>query len=66
MAWVGFFVFLAFLLAGLFAGMEIHGYGSANGWPALWSFALAIPVSGLIVFAGVLANGAIGFLAKRR
>lgn len=65
MAKLGFLVFLAFVAAGVWAAIEIFSYGKASGWPMLGSLALAIPVSGAIVFAGVLANGALGFFARR-
>lgn len=60
MAQVGFLVFIGFVIAGLWAAMEIFSYGASNGWPMIGSMALAIPIAGAIVFTGVLVNGAIG------
>lgn len=65
MAKLGFLVFLGFVAAGVWAAIEIFSYGAANGWPLIGSMALAIPVSGFIAFAGALANGALGFFARR-
>ncbi|MCV9940891.1 hypothetical protein OIU35_31460 [Boseaceae bacterium BT-24-1] len=63
MAKIGFLVFLGFVISGLWVALEIFSYGSTKGWPMIGSMALAIPVSGVIIFIGVLVNGAIGKLS---
>lgn len=66
MALLGFAVFLIIAVIGFIAGMEVYSHAITQDWPAVVRFVAVSLVSGGIIFAGVLVNGAIGSYARKR